>query len=42
MLDQHSCVDVVCGMLLSTALYYMVNLSEVPDPAAKLEKMMRR
>lgn len=42
MLDQHSCVDVVCGMLLSTALYYMVNLSEVPDPAAELEKMMRR
>ena len=42
-LDQHSCVDVVCGMLLSTALYYLVTLSEQQtDPVAELGRMIRR
>ena len=27
-LDQHSCVDVLCGVLLSSALYYLVVFSE--------------
>lgn len=31
MLDQHSVVDAVCGMLLSTVLYYLVQLSDIPQ-----------
>lgn len=30
-LDQHSVVDSVCGMLLSTVLYYLVELSAQPQ-----------
>ena len=42
MLDQHSCVDVVCGMFLSTALYYLVVLSEQPAAIGLQEKLARR
>ena len=29
-IDQHSVVDAVCGMMLSAVLFYLVQLSEVP------------
>ena len=41
-LDQHSVVDVVCGMLLSTALYYIVSVSDEPQMAVILERASRR
>lgn len=40
-LDQHSVVDVVCGMLLSTALYYLVELSAQPAVQKSNEKLWR-
>lgn len=36
-IDQHSVVDVVCGMMLSAVLFYLVELSEAPQTENVLE-----
>ena len=38
---QHSVVDAVCGMMLSAVLFYLVQLSEVPDQVTVFEEVKR-
>ena len=40
-IDQHSVVDAVCGMMLSAVLFYLVQLSEVPDQVTVFEEVKR-
>ena len=40
-IDQHSVVDAVCGMMLSAVLFYLVQLSEAPEDALAFEEMKR-
>ena len=39
-IDQHSVVDAVCGMMLSAVLFYLVQLSEVPDQVTVFEEVI--
>lgn len=40
-IDQHSVVDAVCGMMLSAVLFYLVQLSEAPEVELVLEEIKR-
>ena len=40
-IDQHSVVDAVCGMMLSAVLFYLVQLSEVPYQVTVFEEVKR-
>lgn len=40
-IDQHSVVDAVCGMMLSVVLFYLVQLSEAPEVEPAFEEIKR-
>ena len=41
MIDQHSVVDAVSGIMLSAVLFYILQLSEVPDQVTVFEEVKR-